>query len=158
MLCQNHCQKNDSLIIQKSDKRISITIINKDDYLQKMWNILSDSSKFSKICIAKEKHLNFLINIEKQITDCLKQLNSSQVISDIEYKKLKPRGSWFGILYGLFKIHKSLTDNCPPLWPNLSAIKTPSYNIAKHLFPILEPVTTNKFTIKISFEFAKEVI
>ena len=158
MLCQNHCQKNDSLIIQKSDKRISITIINKDDYLQKMWNILSDSSKFSKICIAKEKHLNFLINIEKQITDCLKQLNSSQVISDIEYKKLKPRGSWFGILYGLFKIHKSLTDNCPPLWPNLSAIKTPSYNIAKHLVPILEPVTTNKFTIKISFEFAKEVI
>ena len=146
------------MIIQKSDKRISITIINKDDYLQKMWNILSDSSKFSKICIAKEKHLNFLINIEKQITDCLKQLNSSQVISDIEYKKLKPRGSWFGILYGLFKIHKSLTDNCPPLWPNLSAIKTPSYNIAKHLVPILEPVTTNKFTIKISFEFAKEVI
>ena len=40
----------------------------------------------------------------------------------------------------------------------LSAIKTPSYNIAEHLFPILEPITTNKFTIKNSFEFAKEVI
>ena len=50
-----------------------------------------------------------------------------------------------------------MTDNCPPLWPNLSAIKTPSYNIAKHLVPILEPITTNKFTIKNSFEFAKEV-
>ena len=148
----------DSLIIQKSDKGNSIAIINKDDYLQKMRNILSDSSKFSETCITKEKDLNFLINIEKQITDLLKQLNHSQVISDTEYKKLKPRGSRFGILYGLCKIHKSLIDNCPPFRPILSAIKTPSYNIAKHLVPILEPITTNQFTIKNSFEFAKEVI
>ena len=33
-----------------------------------------------------------------------------------------------------------------------------SYNIAKYLVPILEPIATNKFTIKNSFEFAKEVI
>ena len=50
---------------------MEMTIINKDDYLQKMRNILSDSNKFSEICITKEKHLNFLINIEKQITDLL---------------------------------------------------------------------------------------
>ena len=94
----------------------------------------------------------------KQITDFLKQLNDSQVISDTEYKKLNPRGSRFGILYGLCKIHKSLIDNCHPFPPILAAIKTPSYNIAKHVIPILGPVTTNKFTIKNSFEFAKEVI
>ena len=58
-----------------------------------MRNILSDSSKFSDIFIANEKHLNFLIDIEKQI----KQLNDSQIISDTEYKKLKPRGSRSGI-------------------------------------------------------------
>ena len=40
----------------------------------------------------------------------------------------------------------------------MSAIKTPSYNIAENLVPILEPITTNKLTIKNSFEFAKEVI
>ena len=50
-----------------------------------------------------------------------------------------------------------MIDNCPPFRPILSAIKTPSYNIAKYLVPILEPITTNKFTIKNSFEFAKEV-
>ena len=39
------------------------------------------------------------------------------------------------------------------------AIKNSSYNIAKkHLVPISESITTNKFTIKNSFEFAKEVI
>ena len=108
--------------------------------------------------LTEEKHLDFLINIEKQITDLLKQFNDSQVISDTEYKKLKPRGSRFCILYGLCKIHKSLIDNCAPFWPILSAIKTPSYIIAKHLVPILETITTNKFTIKNSFEFANEVI
>ena len=51
-----------------------------------------------------------------------------------------------------------MTDNCPLFWPILSAIKTPSYNIAKHFVPILEPITTNKFTIKNSFEFAKEAV
>ena len=109
--------KNYNLIIQKSDKGNFIAIINKDDYLQKMRNILSDSSKFSEICIAKEQNLNFLINIEKQITDLLKQLNDSQEISDTKCKKLIPRGSRFDILYGLCEIHKSFIDNFPPLQP-----------------------------------------
>ena len=78
------------MIIQKSDKGNSIAIIDKDDYLQKMQNILSDSSKFSEVFVTNKKHLNFLVNIKKQITDLLKQLNDSQVISDTEYKKLKP--------------------------------------------------------------------
>ena len=51
-----------------------------------------------------------------------------------------------------------MIDNCPPLHSILSAIKTPSYNIAKHLVPILQAITTNKFTIKNSSEFSKEVI
>ena len=51
-----------------------------------------------------------------------------------------------------------MIGNCPPFCHILSAIKTPSYNIAKHLVTILEPITTNKFIIKNSFEFAKEVI
>ena len=59
--------KNDSLNIQKYDKGNSIAIINKNDYLQKMRNLLSDCRKFSEICIANEKHLNFLINIDKYI-------------------------------------------------------------------------------------------
>ena len=49
---------------------------------KKMRNILSDFRKFSEICIAKEKHLSFLINLEKQIADLLKQLNDSHVFSD----------------------------------------------------------------------------
>ena len=79
-------------------------------------------------------------------------MNDSQVISHTDYKKLKPRGSIFGVLYSLCKIRKSLIDNCPPSRHILSAIETLSYNIAKHLVP------TNEFTIVNNFEFAKEVI
>ena len=66
-----------------------MSLLIKGDYLQKMRHILSDSSKFSQICVANKKYLKFLINIEKQTTDLLKQLNDSHVIADTEYKKLK---------------------------------------------------------------------
>ena len=71
---------------------------------------------------------------------------------------MKPRGSKFVILYSLCKVQKGLIHHCSPLRPILSAIKTSSSNIAKQILPILKPITTNKFTIKNSFELAKEVI
>ena len=37
------------------------------------------------------------------------------------------------------------------------AINTPGYNLAKFLIPILKPLTHNKFTVKDSFRFAKEI-
>ena len=40
-------KKYKNVIIEKSDKGKSIAIIDKSDYLQKMRNILADSSKFT---------------------------------------------------------------------------------------------------------------
>ena len=97
------------------------------------------------------------VSSDLRYLDLLKQLNDSHVILATEYN-LKPRESRFGILYGLCKIPKNLIDNCPPFRPILSAIKNPSYNIAKILVLISEPVTTNIFTIKNSSIFEKEVI
>ena len=68
-----------------------------------------------------------------------------------------PRGSQPGILYGLTKIHKRIAGNCPPIRPILSAINTPTYNIAKFLVPILSPVTSNQFTVQDSFKFSEEI-
>ena len=116
--------KNDDLIIQKSGKGNSIVLINKSDYFDKMYNILLDSKKFVKSSVLDEKHLNFLIGIEKKLTNLLKELKESETISANDYKKLKPRGSSFGVLYGLCKTHKKVLDKCPPFRPILSAIKT----------------------------------
>ena len=80
-----------------------------------------------------------------------------EVISETDYKKLKLRRSSCGVLYGLCKTHEKVLDKCPPFRPILSAIKTPSYNLAKFLVSLIEPVTKNNFTAKNSFEFSKEI-
>ena len=90
--------KNKDLIMQKSDKGNSIVPINKSDYLDKMCNILSDSEKFVKSSVVDDKHLNYVIGIEKKLTDSLKELKASEAILEINFKKFKPRGSSFGVL------------------------------------------------------------
>ena len=37
-------------------------------------------------------------------------------------------------------------------------MNTPTYLLAKYLNPILSPLTTNEFTVKNFFDFAKEVV
>ena len=133
--------KNKDLIIQKSDKGKSIVLNNKSNYLDKMYNILSDSKKFVKSSVVDDKHLNFILGIEKKLTDLLQEIKASEAISETDYKKLKARGSSSCVLYGLCKTHKKALGKYPPFRPILSAIKASSYNLAKFLFPLIEPIT-----------------
>ena len=149
--------ENKDLIVQKSDEGNSIVLINKSDYLDQMYNILSDTKKFVKTSVVDEKHLNFIIGIEEKLTNLLQELKVSETNSEIDYKKLKPRGSSFGVLYILRKTHKKVLNKCSPFRPILSAIKTPSYILAKYLVSLIEPITKNNFTVKNSFEFSKEI-
>ena len=109
---------------------------------KKMRNILSDSSKFSQVFVRKDKQLNFIVTDEKHITDVLKDFKKSEVISETVYKKLKRRGSRFDIFYGICKVSKQLVDNCPTFGPVMSAVETPTYNLAKFLVPLLQPINT----------------
>ena len=149
--------KNKDLIIQKSRKGNSIVLVNKSDYIDKMYNILSDSKKFVKSSV-DDKHLNFIIGIEKKLTDLPKELKASEAISETDYKKLKSRSSSFGVLYGLCKTHKKVLDKCPLLRTILSEIKFPSYNLAKFLVPLIEPITKNNFTVKIVLNFLRKYV
>ena len=117
---------------------------------------ICDSSKFTQGSVAEDIQFNFIVNVEKH-RDLVKDFKNFEVISETVYKSLKPRGSRFGILYGLCKVHKHLVDNCPPFRTITSAIKTPTYNLAKFLVPLLGPITTNMYTVKNSFEFGKEI-
>ena len=63
-----------------------------------------------------------------------------------------------GIFYVLAKVHKQLISNCPPYRPILSAIRTPKYNIAKFLVPILKSLATNDYTPKDTFEFSRDLL
>ena len=70
---------------------------------------------------------------------------------------IKPVGSRRDILYGLGKIHKETRNGIPPFRPILSAIGTPTYNLAKFLLKFLTPSTANEFTVIDSFHFAEEI-
>ena len=129
--------KNKDLIIQKSDKGNSLVLINKSDYLDKMYNILSGSKIFVKSSVMDDKHLNFIDGIDKKLNDLSKESKASGAISETGYKKLKPKGSSFVVLYGLCKTNKKVLDKCPPFKSTLSAIKNPSYNLANCYFPLL---------------------
>ena len=50
---------NNDLIIQKSDKGNSVVLLNRNDYIKRLNEILSDSSKFKKLNENLEKRLIF---------------------------------------------------------------------------------------------------
>ena len=60
-------------------------------------------------------------------------------------------------MYGLSKIHKPLVNGFPKLRPILSAINTGTYKWAKFFVPLLKPFTSNNYTVKDSFDFAKDI-
>ena len=66
--------KNKFLIIEKLDKGNSVAIIDKINYLEKVRNILSDSSKLSQVSVSKDKQWSFIVNVEKHITEVLKNI------------------------------------------------------------------------------------
>ena len=124
---------NNDLIIQKSDKGNSVVLLNRNDYIKRLNEMLSDSSKFKKLNVKPGKEINFLLQQEDSLTNFLKKVKKS--ISEQLYKELYPRGSQPGIMYGLSKIHKSLINNFSKLCPILSAINTATHSWAKFLFP-----------------------
>ena len=60
-------------------------------------------------------------------------------------------------MYVNCKVQKEKVDGCPPFRPILSALQTPTYNLAKFLVPKLNPLTNNQYTVKNSFQFTEEI-
>ena len=122
---------------------------NKDNIIQKV-------DKGNTVVTAPDNYLNYIINIEKKIKQLFKDLLDNDKINKYWCDKICPN-VWPGILYCNPKIHKLVVNNLPKFWPILSVINTPGYNLAKFLIPILEPLNHNEFTVKDSFNSAKEM-
>ena len=157
-------KSNKNIIIQKADKGNSVVVIDRLKYVRKMEELLSHRSKFVKIEFNSKHAVNqdvrHLLDMELEIKSCLDDLFNKNYLSKDDYKYLKPCGSKPGIMYGLCKIHKGTTvnDPVPSFRPILSAIGTCNYNLAKFFVPILKQFTINKYTVKDSFSFCKEIL
>ena len=99
------------LIIQKSDKGKSVVNVQKQDYLEKMNDILSDQKKFSKVRLKDDTLLSFAINQEKHVEKVLKKFVEFKSMTEKSRKSLKPVGTRPGIMYSSCKVHKASVGN-----------------------------------------------
>ena len=87
---------------------------------------------------------------EDSLIAYLRKLKKDKIIDDATFHTILPCGSTPGVLYGRPKIHK---PGCP-FRPIVSSVNTYNFNLASYLVRILQPISTNQFTIKDSFSFA----
>ena len=145
--------KNNDLIIQKSDKSNSIVLINKSDYLDQMYNILSDSNKFEKSSLVNDKHRNFIIGIEKKLADLLKELKAFQKLTT---KNLNQEVPVLLLNMACAKFIKRFLTNTHDFELFCQQSKHPLIIQQNFQFPSLNPLK-NYFTVKNSFEFSKKI-
>jgi hypothetical protein len=139
------------IIICRPDKGRGVVLLNKVDYINKMNNILLDTSKFRKLSDASVFRQS--LKHEDKVNRVLRRLYDKDVFTKEQYNNLHSSGSGPGILYGLPKIHKLSV----PLRPIIAAYNTPAFNLAKFLVPILQEFTINEYTIKNSYTFYDDV-
>ena len=143
------------MLISKNFIRVIVAIVNKADYLHKMQNLLNDTQKFEKINVKNDGILNFAANQEKYVDNIFKKCVVSNSICEETRRSFKQVETKLGIIYGLCKVHKVSIDNFPHFRPILSANDTEAYKLAKFLVPILKSLTSNEYTVRVSFAFAE---
>ena len=142
--------KDKSITVLRPDKGNRIVLIDRANYVNKVEQILSDTSKFK---LLNTDALKMIFKLEDKLNRFLKTLKDSNVIDEMSYNNMFASGSQPSIMYGLPKVHK---DQCP-FRPILSAIGTFSYNVAKFLVPVFSSITSNEYSLKDSFQFVNQV-
>ena len=138
-------KQDNNIIITRPDKGNGVVILDRQDYILKMTELLSDTSKYRTL-----PHTDTLKHI-KAIEDKLNRLTRPLKSNIFNHQTLHTSGSSPGIMYGIPKTHKPNT----PLRPVLSAINTPSYKLAKTFIPVLSHLTTIQFTVPDSFSLSE---
>ena len=144
--------KNQNIRVMKPDKGTGIVVIDTAEYLAKMEEIISDTSKF-------ELHSNQDVYqvcryIERKVRNYLRDhVKKPGHITQEEYSKLYPNGATISVLYGLPKVHKQGT----PTRPICSAVGSATYDISKYVAGIIRPAASSSTDIKDTFQFVEQV-
>ena len=133
-------KSNEQLIIRKADKSSIYVLMDKSEYLEKLDNILADTTKFQKISKDPTTHL------KQEANKLISTLNAAQ--GDIHMPTIVGDFSP-GYLYGNIKTHKPGN----PLRPIISQVLTPTYNLAKTLNKIITPFIPAQYMSKSTNDF-----
>ena len=99
-----------------------------------MNNILKDQQKFTTATLKDDTLLNFAVNQEKHADKVLKKLAKSSSMTAKTRASLKPVASRPAAMYGSCKVHKESVEDCSPFRPILSALNTPTCELANFQF------------------------
>ncbi|KAG8237323.1 hypothetical protein J437_LFUL014488, partial [Ladona fulva] len=137
----NKLRRNTSLVVLPADKGNATVLLTREEYKEKLLHILEDSAYR-------------LIN--RDPTDSIMRKTSSLIrqsgLPEETIRKIRPEAGIPPRLYGLPKIHKDGV----PLRPIVSAINSPTYNLAKYLASLLSPLVGHcEHHITNSTEFVK---
>ena len=120
---------NRDCIVLTADKGVTMVIMDRQDYINKANNLLSQNTYRSIQWDPTNTIKNKLINI-------LKRVKSQTGLNNQTYKAMYPIGCVPHKFYGLPKIHKPDT----PLRPIVSSCGSVTYGVAKELAKILKPL------------------
>ena len=149
----NSLRKNKDIVILKPDKGNAVVVLDRSVYKSKIYDILSDTSKFRQLSsdptvTRQTKLCNFLLKLKKQ------GLFKDHAL----YQKLYPVGSRPARIYGLPKIHKIKNEgDIPPFRPIISSLGTFNYQLAKWLSELLVPHLPAQYTASDTFSFVEEL-
>ena len=71
-----------TVIVCKPDKGRGVVLFDKDMYLSKMNELISDASKFEKLCDPVDR---YTVRMEDKVNRLLRKLKDCDAISDIVY-------------------------------------------------------------------------
>ena len=95
--------KDRSIIITRPDKGRRVVILDRSDYLKKMYTILDDPQSFRQI------ETDTTLLSDERLTNHLRRMKKAAFISEEEYSVERSVGSMSARIYGLSKLHKA---NC----------------------------------------------
>lgn len=137
---------NDDLVVLNSDKGNMTVILDKETYIDKVKELLSDELTYKSI------NKDPTESIQRKSNELIKRMYENGHIDKNEKFRLTSYNAVSPKIYGNPKVHK----NNNPLRPVVSCIKSPTYNLSKFIDRILNKVTNKfKFNVKNSFQVSK---
>lgn len=121
-------KNNNNLLILQSDKTNNTVIMDKQQYNNKMLELLSNTDNYQQI------KNNPILKLQNTTNSFAKNLLNNNYIDDSTYKKLICHNGTLARIYGLPKLHKINH----PLRPIVAAYTEPQNNLSKYFSKILK--------------------
>ena len=140
-------RKDKTSMILTADKGVSIVVLDKEEYIKKADELLSQSSYKNISTDPTNRYKNKLITL-------LKKIKAEGGMDDATYRRLYPTGASPPKFYGLPKVYKSGM----PLRPIVSSIGSVTYETSKELSRVLKPlVGRSPHHVQNNQEFLKQL-